>query len=78
MIGKGRLKWVLVTACFALVAAACQSDDGGTGDGDGDGQQGGLIVAFIPTTTNTYIAEWARGAKDAAAELGYELKIIEN
>ena len=39
---------------------------------------GGSIVAFIPTTTNTYIAEWARGAEERAAELGYELTIIEN
>ena len=36
------------------------------------------IVAFIPTTTNTYIAEWARGARETAEELGYELKILEN
>jgi ribose transport system substrate-binding protein len=39
---------------------------------------GGSIVAFIPTTTNTYIAEWARGAEERAAELGYDLTIIEN
>ncbi len=39
---------------------------------------GNTIVAFIPTTTNTYIAEWGRGAQEAAAELGYELIIIEN
>ncbi len=36
------------------------------------------IVAFIPTTTNTYIAEWARGARETAENLGYELKILEN
>ena len=41
-------------------------------------EMGNTIVAFIPTTTNTYIAEWGRGAEDAAAELGYELIIIEN
>jgi ribose transport system substrate-binding protein len=35
-------------------------------------------VAFIPTTTNTYIAEWARGAQETAAELGYNLVLIEN
>ncbi len=39
---------------------------------------GGTIVAFIPTTTNTYIAEWGRGAEEIAAELGYDLVIIEN
>lgn len=37
-----------------------------------------IIVAFIPTTTNTYIAEWARGARETAEDLGYELKILEN
>ena len=36
------------------------------------------IVCFMPTTTNNYIAEWARGADEASAKLGYELIRFEN
>lgn len=54
--------------------AGSTGETGGTTGGGG----GGLVVGFIPTTTNTYIAEWARGATEAAGELGYELKLIEN
>lgn len=38
----------------------------------------GTIVAFIPTVTNTYIAEWERGAKETAAALGYNLVTLQN
>jgi ABC-type sugar transport system substrate-binding protein len=77
-------KWLVLAAVLMMVAAACGDDDGGeeTGTTGATGEtaatEGGLIVGFIPTTTNTYIAEWARGAQDAAAELGYELRLIEN
>ena len=73
-------KWLVLLAVVSIVAAACGDDDGGdTGAGGETGAtEGGLIVGFIPTTTNTYIAEWARGAQDAADELGYELRLIEN
>lgn len=36
------------------------------------------IVCLMPTTTNNYIAEWARGAEEAAKKLGYELIRFEN
>jgi len=36
------------------------------------------IVCFMPTTTNNYIAEWARGAEKEAVRLGYELVRFEN
>ena len=36
------------------------------------------IVCFMPATTNNYIAEWARGAEEAAKKLGYELIRFEN
>ena len=55
---------------MALVASSCASEDEST--------EGGTIVAFIPTTTNTYIAEWARGAQETATSLGYNLVVIEN
>lgn len=65
-------KWVALVGLLvlALVATGCASEDEGT--------EGGTIVAFIPTTTNTYIAEWARGAQETATSLGYSLMIIEN
>ena len=66
-------KWAALFAvlALALVASSCASEDD-------DSAEGGTIVAFIPTTTNTYIAEWARGAQEQAAELGYDLKVLEN
>ena len=69
---RGKQKWAVLVAllALALVAASCASED--------DDTAGGTIVAFIPTTTNTYIAEWGRGAQEAAASLGYNLVIIEN
>ena len=69
---RGKQKWAVLVAmlALALVASSCASEDEDTA--------GGTIVAFIPTTTNTYIAEWERGAKEAAATLGYELVTIQN
>jgi ABC-type sugar transport system substrate-binding protein len=60
-------------------ASATTGDDAGAStESAPETSGGGSIVAFIPTTTNTYIAEWARGAEERASELGYELTIIEN
>ena len=69
---RGKQKWAVLVAllALALVASSCAGED--------DDAAGGTIVAFIPTTTNTYIAEWGRGAQERAAELGYNLVIIEN
>jgi len=39
---------------------------------------GGTIVAFMPSTTNTALAEWARGVRETSDRLGYEVLIIEN
>ena len=78
-------RWLVLLSVLAVVAAACSDDGGGetgaTGGTGGTGTTatgGGTVVGFIPTTTNTYIAEWARGANDAATELGYDLTLIEN
>jgi ribose transport system substrate-binding protein len=38
----------------------------------------GLIVVLMPSSTNTYLAQWEVGAKDKAKKLGYDIKIIEN
>jgi ribose transport system substrate-binding protein len=42
------------------------------------GAAGKHVVVLMPTTTNTYIAEWARGARDEAATQGMTIDIIEN
>ena len=67
-----RQKWAVLAVLMglALIASSCAEEEEDTA--------GGTIVAFIPTTTNTYIAEWARGAEETAASLGYSLLIIEN
>ena len=36
------------------------------------------IVAFVPSSTNLYIAQWQEGARTKAAELGCDIKIVEN
>lgn len=38
----------------------------------------GKIVAFIISSTNPYIGQWEKGAKAKAAELGYDIKFVEN
>ncbi len=67
---KRVLALFVVLTAMALVASSCAAEDEETA--------GGTIVAFIPTTTNTYIAEWGRGAQETATELGYNLIIVEN
>lgn len=88
-LGK-KLSVVILIAMVAVFAAACGDDEATTTTAVATTAAtttaatttaptaGGKIVAFIPVTTNTYIAEWARGAELAAAELGYELVVIEN
>ena len=39
---------------------------------------GGLIVVLMPSSTNAYLAQWQEGAKEKAAALGYDIRIIEN
>jgi ABC-type sugar transport system substrate-binding protein len=71
----------LVVTAFGSVGSATSVPGGSetsAPDGTAASGAGGSIVAFIPTTTNTYIAEWARGAQDEATALGYDLTIIEN
>ena len=41
-------------------------------------QSKGLIVVFMPPGTDNYLAQWQLGAKQKAADLGYDIKIIES
>lgn len=36
------------------------------------------IVVFMPASTDNYLAEWQRGARQEAKKLGYDIKIFEN
>ncbi|MDQ0467327.1 sugar ABC transporter substrate-binding protein [Labrys wisconsinensis] len=38
----------------------------------------GTIVVFVPSSTNPYIGQFQKGARDKAAGLGYTIKVIEN
>ena len=71
-------------AAFALVAAACGSDDGGDGDGDAAPEDAGDEVDLTQTSDLTFHMVthsddgpfWSvvkRGAEDAAAALGVEM-----
>lgn len=40
--------------------------------------QGGTMVGFIPTTTQNYLAGWARGARAEAERRGIKLQLLEN
>jgi ribose transport system substrate-binding protein len=37
----------------------------------------GLLVVFMPPGTDNYLAQWQKGARAKAKELGYDIKIIE-
>jgi ribose transport system substrate-binding protein len=38
----------------------------------------GEVVVFVPSSTNPYIGQFEKGAREKAAELGYSVKVIEN
>ena len=38
----------------------------------------GTIVAFVISSTNPYVGQWKKGAEAKAAELGYDIKVVEN
>lgn len=47
-------------------------------DPSGESAEGKRIVVFMPPGTDTYLAEWQRGANEAADDVGADLTIIEN
>lgn len=42
---------------------------------DGGGKS---ISVFMPSTSNNYLAEWRRGLEATAAELNYQVTVVEN
>ena len=68
------------TTAEATTTAAAEATTTAAGDTSttAAAAAGGTIVAFMPSTTNTALAEWARGVRETADRLGYEVLIIEN
>lgn len=66
---RSSFKKILLCALFAalswIVTPAMAADNG-------------LIVVFVPSSTNPYIGQFEKGAKAKAAALGYSVKVIEN
>ncbi len=57
-------------AAFAAVAAGSNHPALAAGKG--------LLVVFMPPGTDNYLAQWQKGARAKATELGYDIKIIES
>ena len=60
---------------LALAAAAIAAALFGTSS---DAASKGQIIIFGPTSSNNYVAQLYKGARQTAARLGYDLKIVEN
>lgn len=89
MVARLLKKVVAVTAAGVLAVSltACASGSGGgesavsggkfkgSGSLDGGGKE---IAVFLPSSSNVYIARVIKGAKAAAKEYNYTLKIMEN
>ncbi|MFN8456913.1 MAG: sugar ABC transporter substrate-binding protein [Anaerolineae bacterium] len=92
MLGKLKLNFmtallialaVTLNACGGAAQPAASGGSSGsdanagaaTGKVDG---QGGQITILMPSTSNNYLAEWAKGAKEQAESANYKLKMIEN
>jgi ABC-type sugar transport system substrate-binding protein len=72
---KSTTRFLSVALMASLVGsglAACGAPDSSAS------AAGQKIVVFMPPSTDSYLAEWQRGAKAEAEKLGIELKIQEN
>src|ERR1700742_3575056 len=85
------LAMLAVLALVGVTACGDDSDDGGGGGGSAattdasadSGDSGGAsepknVVAFLPTTAETYHGKWRDGAKAEAEKAGWTIKFIEN
>jgi ABC-type sugar transport system substrate-binding protein len=73
----------VLAACAAILGLpGCGgSADGGGSDVAGTGSvtgEGGLLMVFMPSTSNVYLKAAAEAIKTEADELDYEVKIVEN
>ena len=72
-------KVVALLCALALVAAACGDDtssDATTTTASADGPK--RVTVLMPPGTDTYLAEWQRGAREQGEALGFEVTIVEN
>jgi ribose transport system substrate-binding protein len=68
----------LAAAVLAPAALAQDSSEAPAASTAAGGAAGKRVVVLMPTRTNTYINEWARGAEAEAAAQGMTIEIIEN
>lgn len=82
MAARNRSLVLVLAVVLGLVAAGCGGSGGETAEGGGETAAaeggGGRITVFMPPGTDTYLAEWQRGAREQAEEMGYEIEIVEN
>jgi ABC-type sugar transport system substrate-binding protein len=71
---ESKSKWRLLT--FAFAAAMLTPVAAGTSQAYADSK--GLLVVFMPPGTDNYLAQWQKGARAKAKDLGYDIKIIES
>jgi ABC-type sugar transport system substrate-binding protein len=67
--------WRLTAALVAVAAVAVAV--AGVSSGSPAATKGQIII-FGPTSSNNYVAQLYKGARETAAKLGYSLKIVEN
>jgi ABC-type sugar transport system substrate-binding protein len=73
MISRNRWRGGLLVLIAAAVAAALVGANTG-----GAGGSKGTIIMFGPTSSNNYVAQLYKGARETARKRGYTLRIIEN
>lgn len=72
------MKKAVVCAVFLILILSFPLFAGGGGGEVTTQEASNKIVVLMPSTTNNYIAQWAYGFEDAAADLGYVAERIEN
>jgi ABC-type sugar transport system substrate-binding protein len=70
---KRRSVRVLVLAAVAAILAPAIA-----GHAQARAESHGLLVVFMPPGTDNYLAQWQKGARAKAKEIGYDIKIIES
>jgi ABC-type sugar transport system substrate-binding protein len=73
-----RLALLVTASALALTACGGGSSSSSAASGGAPDSGNKKLVMFLPSTSNVYLAADVKGAKEEAASLGYELKVIEN
>lgn len=77
LFSRNRTTWRrrLLTGIAAVAATAAVAI---MGHDPAQAASKGLLVVFMPPGTDNYLAQWQKGARAKAADLGYTIKIIES